>query len=160
MKIAYALAASALLVSAPTMAKEKTGAPTDFVDAATVCVTALRAGGDPAAKLAEAGWMQSGANPIGTKYSREGTAINVYTSKKLGTQACVVDGFLDQQEKDGLDETIESSLSQTYTDAIEVNRSALGTAFLVGDVLAALTFENRSGGLSTRITAMLMANED
>ncbi len=159
MNLAHALAATVLLVSVPAMARERTGAPADFVAGAGVCVAALGDGEDLVAKLAEAGWMQVGANPIGMKYSREGTPVTIYTSKKLGTQACVVDGYLDQQDKIRLDEAIEASLSQTYTDALEVNRSALGTAFLVGDVMAALTFENRSGGLSTRITAMLMADQ-
>ena len=159
MKAPHVLAVMALLVSTPVIAGEKTGASADFAGATAACVAALGTQPDSAGKLVEAGWQQVGANPIGKKYAREGTPVAIIMSDAFGSATCVVDGYLDKKGKDGLDEVIEANLSQTYGDALKANRNEFGTGFVVGDVMAILSFENRSGGLSTRITAMSMADE-
>ena len=154
-----AILAGALAVSAPASAGEKTGAPADFASAAEECIAALSADGDISGSLPTSGWREAGANPIGKRYTHEGSRVAIFTSAMMGSPSCVVDGYLKKGEREGLGEVIEASLSATYGDRLKVTRSPFGTSFVVGDVMAILSFETRSGGLSTRITAMSMAEQ-
>ena len=150
---------AALTLAAPATAGQKTGEPADFASATGACIAALASGGDSSGSLTNSGWKEAGSNPVGKRFTHAGTSVTIVTSLMLGSPSCVVDGYLAKGEKDDLDEVIETGLAATYGDQLKVNRSAFGTGFVVGEVMAILSFETRSGGLSTRITAMSMAEE-
>lgn len=154
-----AFALCALAFAAPALAGEKTAGGDEFAMAAEACIDGLAQGANLADSVTKAGWKETGKNPFGTRYKHDGTSLAIVTSDMMGSPTCVVDGYSKQGERDGLDETIEARLAARFADQLTVNRSGPGAGFVVGDVIAILSFENRSGGLSTRITAMSMADE-
>lgn len=154
------IAAMALAFATPAFAGEKTSPAADFASAAEVCIAALSPSADLAAKLEGAGWTEAANNAMGKRYKRKGTSVTIVASNVFGSPGCVVDGYLARRDRNSLDETIEAALSSTYGEELKVNRSAYGTGFVVGEVMSILSFEDRSGGLSTRITAMSMADDE
>lgn len=154
------VAGASLALALPAAAGEKTADSSEFAAAAEACIAALAPPSEIDAALTAAGWNEAGSNPIGKRYRHDGMSVAIVTSAMLGSPSCVVDGYLAKKDRDGLDEAIEASLSATYGAQLTVSRSGPGTGFVIGDVIAILSFENRSGGLSTRITAMSMADTE
>ena len=136
----------------------------DFVIGADLCMTLLHEGANPADFLEAAGWVRRGSNPVGTSYIHGEYGVQIITSQMLGTPSCQVDGYLnDAATRDDLDEMIESRLSEHFGDKLNPvyrHETVPGAGFMVEQALAALSFEDRTLGLSTRFTAMIVPENE